>query len=88
MVCSTIRQILVQAEKQFGSEDAIRYKVKKDVIEAKSYTQLKEDSESFSRALDALGEKGAHVAVTGMTSYTWIAASGRVSPGRGNVRTD
>lgn len=74
MVCSTIRQILVQAEKQFGSEDAIRYKVKKDVIEAKSYTQLKEDSESFSRALDALGEKGAHVAVTGMTSYTWIAA--------------
>ena len=39
MVCNTIRDILVRSEQKFGSEDAIRYKVKKDVIEAKSYTQ-------------------------------------------------
>lgn len=74
MVLSTVRDILVQAEKSFGAEDAIRYKVSKDVVEAKTYTQLKEDSENFSRVLQALGEQEKHVAVTGMTSYPWLAA--------------
>lgn len=72
MTYSTIREIVVQAGKRFGEEDAIRYKVKKDEIEAKSYAQLKEDSESFSCVLKALGEIGSHIAVTGMTSYPWI----------------
>ena len=45
MVCTTIRNILTSAEKRFGNEDAIRYKIKKDEIGAKSYTQLKNDSE-------------------------------------------
>ena len=72
MVCSTIRELLVQAEKCFGDGDAIRYKIKKDTIEAKSYTQLKQDSESFSCVLDGLGEKGSHVAVIGATSYAWL----------------
>ncbi len=72
MVCSTIREILVQAEKQFGAEDAIRYKLKKDVIGTKSYSDLKRDSESFSRVLESLGEQGNHIAVTGMTSYPWL----------------
>ena len=51
MVCSTIRQIVVQAEQNFGTEDAIRYKKGRKEIEAKSYRQLKEDSESFSREI-------------------------------------
>ncbi len=72
MLCSTIRDILVQTEEKYGKEDAIRYKMKKDTIEAKSYTQLRRDSESFSRALDALGERGEHVAVIGATSYPWL----------------
>ncbi|MBS6398029.1 MAG: AMP-binding protein [Clostridiales bacterium] len=72
MICSTIREILVQAEERFGAEDAVRYKIKKDTIEAKTYTDIKEDSESFSNVLVALGEKGSHVALTGMTSYSWI----------------
>ena len=71
---STIREIIVQAEKSYGAMDAIRYKIKKDTIETKSYTDLKRDSESFSCVLQALGEQGSHVAVTGMTSYSWIAA--------------
>lgn len=74
MVCNTIREILVRAEKKFGTEDAIRYKLKKNVIEAKSYTQLKNDSESFSRVLVALGEQGGHIALSGATSYEWIVA--------------
>lgn len=72
MLYSTIRDILVSAEKQFGPEDAVRYKIKKNTIESKSYTQLKQDSENFSRALEALGERGSHVAVTGATSYPWL----------------
>lgn len=74
MVCNTIREIIVQAEQEFGAEDAIRYKIKKDETEAKSYTQLKQDSESFSCVLKALGEQGSHIAMTGMTSYPWIVA--------------
>lgn len=72
MICNTIRELLVQAEANFGELDAIRYKIKKDTIETKSYTQLKKDSESFSCVLKALGEQGSHVAVTGMTSYPWL----------------
>lgn len=72
MILSTIREILVNSEALYGAEDAIRYKVGKDQIEAKSYTQLKEDSESFSCVLKGLGEQGNHIAVTGMTSYAWL----------------
>lgn len=72
MNCNTIREIIVQAEQQNKDADAIRYKKSKNEIEAKSYSRLKKDSESFSAVLQALGEKGNHIALTGMTSYTWI----------------
>ena len=72
MLCSTIRDILVRTERKYGREDAVRYKVKKDTIESKAYTCLKNDSESFSRVLDDLGERGEHVAVIGATSYPWL----------------
>ena len=72
MTISTIREILVQAEQNYGTEDAIRYKIGKDAIEAKSYTDLKRDSESFSGVLEALSVQGSHVALTGMTSYPWL----------------
>lgn len=74
MICNNIRELLVQAEETWGAEDAIRYKVKKDTIEAKSYTQLRQDSESLSCVLQALGEQGNHIALTGMTSYPWIVS--------------
>ena len=72
MLCSTIREILVNTEKVYGPEDAIRYKIKKNIIETKTYSQLKQDSESFSCALEALGERGSHIVVTGATSYPWL----------------
>ena len=72
MLCSTIREILVNTEKVYGPEDAIRYKIKKNIIETKTYSQLKQDSESFSCTLEALGERGSHIAVTGATSYPWL----------------
>ena len=72
MLCSTVRQILVNTEKKYGPEDAIRYKISKNEIESKTYTQLREDSESFSNVLKDLGEQGNHIAVIGMTSYEWL----------------
>lgn len=74
MVYSTIRDILVTAEEKFGAEDAIRYKKNKNEIEAKTYTQLKKDSESFSCVLKALEQQGNHIALIGPTSYPWIVA--------------
>lgn len=74
MVCSTIRDILVQAEEQFGEKDAVRYKAGKNEIAAKTYTQLKRDSERFSAALEKLGERGSHIAITGATSYPWLVS--------------
>lgn len=81
-LCSTIYQLLAEAEKAYGDRDAVRYKVKgadeggkKEVkVEAKTYTQLKSDSGHFSAALAALGEQGKHIAIVGATSYSWIVA--------------
>ena len=72
MLCSTIREILVQSCEKYGENDAIRYKKGKNEIEAKTYNDLKKDSERFSAVLKELGEQGGHIALTGMTSYTWI----------------
>lgn len=79
---STIRSLLVQAEAEYSTQDAFRYKVRKDdgsgkkeaVVEAKTYAQLKADSERFSAALAALGEQGRHIAVVGATSYSWVVS--------------
>lgn len=79
---STIRELLVAAEKEFSSRDAIRFKVKSDdgsgkkavKVAGKTYTELKNDSECFSAALAALGEQGKHIAIIGTTSYSWIVS--------------
>lgn len=78
----TIRALLVAAEQNFGVQDAFRYKVKdsgdggkKEVkVEAKTYTQFKNDTEYFSAVLAAIGEQGKHIAVIGPNSYSWVVA--------------
>lgn len=72
MLCSTVRKILTDTEKKYGPEDAVRYKTGRHETASKSYTQLKEDSESFSNVLKSLGELGNHISVIGMTSYEWL----------------
>ena len=57
MLFSTVREILIHTEQKYGPEDAIRYKKSKNEIESKTYTQLREDSESFSCVLKDLGEQ-------------------------------
>lgn len=61
----TIRDILTNAEKCFGNEDAIRYKTGKNEIAAKTYTQLKEDSERITALLKKLGGPKSHIALIG-----------------------
>lgn len=71
---STIREILVEAARKFGDAPAFRYKVGKGETEAKTYQQLKADSESFSNMLLQTGEQGKHIGVIGPSSYTWVVA--------------
>lgn len=79
---STIYELLVKAEESYGAQDAIRYKVKyadedgkkATKVEAKTYTQLRSDSEHFTEALVNLGEQRKHIAIIGATSYSWIVA--------------
>lgn len=72
MLYSTIREIILHSAQKYKNEDAIRYKIKKNQIETKSYNDLKQDSESFSNVLQSLGQQGNHIALTGMTSYSWL----------------
>lgn len=62
------RQRNLETEMQFV------IKPEKKEIASKSYAELKRDSERFSCVLEKLGEQGNHVAITGMTSYTWLTA--------------
>lgn len=64
IVSSTIRELLIRAEASYGKMDAFRYKAKsnnpdekKTVVLSKTYTEFKKDSEKFSSALEAIGEK-------------------------------
>lgn len=81
-ISSTIRELLIKAEASYSTGDAFRYKVKKSdddgkksvSVESKTYKQLKDDSECFSAALEALVGKKQHVAVLGATSYEWVVS--------------
>lgn len=97
VLSSTIRELLVGTEAVHGSWDAFRYKVKQSgdkgkkevTVESKTYTELKNDSERFSAALDALGENKSHIAILGATSYEWIVAyMGTVNSGSVAVPLD
>ncbi len=70
----SIREIICSSAQTWGEEDAIRYKTGPKSMESRSYMQVKQDSEHFSLALKELGESGAHVAITGATTYPWIIA--------------
>ncbi|MGN1204209.1 MAG: AMP-binding protein, partial [Lachnospiraceae bacterium] len=91
VLSSTIRELLVKAEASYGSCDAFRYKVKQEdadgkkiTVAHKTYTELKQDSERLSAAMEALGEKNTHIAILGATSYEWVVTYMGVVNG-GNV---
>lgn len=70
---NTMKDIIDYAAKTYNTRPAIRYKVRRE-IEEKSFLDLKQDSEAFSRALESLGMLGKHVAVIGPTTYEWIVS--------------
>ena len=94
---STLRQLLVQAEETFRCQDAFRYKVKvsdkegkKQVeIQAKTYQELRQDTQKVSALLETLGERGSHIAIIVATSYSWVVSYfGIVNSGRVAVPLD
>ncbi len=68
---STLNDIIRHGAEAYGEQTAFRYKVKKEIID-KSYNEVNLDSMAVSRAVEALGMKGKHIAVIGTTSYQWI----------------
>ena len=73
MAVNTMKDIINYSAERYQDQDAFRYKVKKEV-RSRTYRQLKEDCEAFSRGLEGRGLLGKHIAVIGATSYFWITA--------------
>lgn len=71
--CSSMKDMVNAAAEKFGTKDAFRWRVKKDVY-AKKYSEFKQDTENISNVLDALGLVGGHIGLTGVTSYEWVAS--------------
>ena len=74
MLFHTIPEILSYAKKTYGADDAIRWKKSKNEIESRTYSELKNDTDSFANAIEKLGKKGQHIAVIGPSSYEWIVS--------------
>ena len=71
MAIQTLRELVQYGVKEHGDLPAYRYKVKKEIKE-KTYSEVNRDAMAMSRAVEALGMKGRHVATIGATSYQWI----------------
>ena len=67
----TIKEMLNDTAKMYGSQDAFRYKSKKEIV-SKTYTDIRNDSMTFSNVLKSLDLISKHIAVIGTTSYEWI----------------
>ena len=65
MLFHTIPDILSYANEAYGADDAIRWKKSKNEIESRTYSELKNDTDSFANAIEKLGKKGQHIAVIG-----------------------
>lgn len=64
----TIKEMLTDTAKMYGSQDAFRYKSKKEIV-SKTYTDIRNDSMTFSNVLKSLDLLSKHIAVIGATSY-------------------
>lgn len=72
MAVTTLRDIVKHSAESYGDQAAYRYKVGKDV-EEKSFNDVNRDTMALSRAVEALGMKGKHIALIGATTYQWIS---------------
>lgn len=73
MALQTIRDIVKYGSDTYGEQAAYRYKVGKEV-EDKTYAQVNKDAMAVSRMVEALGLKGKHIALLGVTTYQWIVS--------------
>ncbi|MBQ4283833.1 MAG: AMP-binding protein [Lachnospira sp.] len=73
MTVQTIRDIVKYGSETYGQQPAYRYKVGKEV-EDKTYAQVNADAMAVSRMIEAMGLKGKHIAILGITTYQWIVS--------------
>lgn len=70
---TNLKDLIDFAAETYGDKTAIRYKKRKEIID-RSYSDLKRDSEAFSRTLQSRDLCGKHIALLGPTSYEWIVS--------------
>ncbi len=68
-----LAEILENSAKEFSDSPAVRWMVKKDIIE-RTYTELDMARRKVWNAMKERGFKGKHVALIGTSSYPWIAS--------------
>lgn len=68
----TLREVIRYASACYRGMTAFRYKTGRKETETKSYEDLAHDTAAVSRAIEALGLSGKHIALLGTTSYAWI----------------
>lgn len=73
MALNTVKDIINKCTGDFAGMTAFKYIEGREIIE-KTYSQLRSDSETVSRALDKLGLTGRHIAIVGTSSYEWIVS--------------
>ncbi len=73
MEVTNLRGIVKYAAKTYSNQTAYRYKVGKEV-EEKTFNDVNRDTMAISRAVEALGLKGKHIALIGATTYQWISS--------------
>ena len=61
MAAETLWDIIRHGAEAYGEQTAFRYKIKKEIID-KTYNEVNLDSMAVSRAVEALGMKGKHIA--------------------------
>lgn len=71
MALNTIRDIVVESSEKYADMTAFKYLNGKEII-SKTYTDLRNDSETVSRIVEKFGLKTKHIALIGTSSYEWI----------------
>lgn len=68
----TIRDLVLNADREYGKNPYVRYKVKKDIVD-KSFNQFKTDCEAFGTFLkENVGTDRLHITIVGTTTYNYL----------------
>ncbi|URZ14554.1 2-succinylbenzoate--CoA ligase [Clostridium felsineum DSM 794] len=71
---NSLKKLIDYSADLYGEKDFIRFKKDKYQVESRSFLDVKNASEAFSKMLSMKGIENVHFAIAGNTSFEWIAA--------------